>query len=280
MYQTENASTFNQQRKRSGVEMNTPIYQVDAFTEKAFGGNPAAVCPLKEWIRPEIMQKIAMENNLSETAFFVREGDVYALRWFTPTSEVDLCGHATLASAHVLFEELGYDKDEIKFETKSGRLIVKRNGNRLSMDFPADKMQQVQGPPILFQALGIKPSIFTFKSDDYMVVLDSEKEVANLKPDFRMLKEVDARGVIVTAPGDEVDFVSRFFAPQVGIDEDPATGSAHTKLTPYWSERLEKRKMEARQISNRVGVLTVRDKYDRVEILGSAVTFLRGEITI
>ncbi len=260
--------------------MNTPIYQVDAFTEKAFGGNPAAVCPLKEWIRPEIMQKIAMENNLSETAFFVREGDVYALRWFTPTSEVDLCGHATLASAHVLFEELGYDKDEIKFETKSGRLIVKRNGNRLSMDFPADKMQQVQGPPILFQALGIKPSIFTFKSDDYMVVLDSEKEVANLKPDFRMLKEVDARGVIVTAPGDEVDFVSRFFAPQVGIDEDPATGSAHTKLTPYWSERLEKRKMEARQISNRVGVLTVRDKYDRVEILGSAVTFLRGEITI
>lgn len=260
--------------------MKTPIYQVDTFTDKAFGGNPAAVCPLKEWIKPELMQDIAMENNLSETAFFVREGDVYALRWFTPAAEVDLCGHATLASAHVLFEELGYQKEEIKFETKSGRLIVKKEGDRLSMDFPADKMQQVQGPPILFQALGIKPSIFTFKSDDYMIVLDSEKEVAQLEPDFRMLKEVDARGVIVTAPGDEVDFVSRFFAPQVGIDEDPVTGSAHTKLTPYWSERLEKREMEVLQISKRIGKLTVRDKYDRVEILGKAITFMKGEIII
>lgn len=260
--------------------MKTPIYQVDAFTDAVFGGNPAAVCPLKEWIRPELMQSIASENNLSETAFFVREGDVYALRWFTPIAEVDLCGHATLASAHVLFDELGYQKEEIKFETKSGRLIVKKDGDRLSMDFPADKMQQVQGPPILFQALGIDPSIFTFKSDDYMIVLDSEKEVAQLDPDFKLLKGVDVRGVIVTAPGDEVDFVSRFFAPRHNIDEDPVTGSAHTKLTPYWSERLEKREMEVRQISKRVGVLTVRDKYDRVEILGKAVTFMKGEITI
>lgn len=260
--------------------MKTPIYQVDTFTDKVFGGNPAAVCPLKEWIKPELMQYIAKENNLSETAFFVREGDLYALRWFTPAAEVDLCGHATLASAHVLFEELGYGREEIKFETKSGRLIVKKDGDRLSMDFPVDKMQQVEAPPILFQALGIKPTFFTFKSDDYMIVLDSEKEVANLKPDFRMLKEVDARGIIVTAPGEEVDFISRFFAPLHNIDEDPVTGSAHTKLTPYWSERLEKREMEARQISERVGVLTVRDKYDRVEILGSAVTYMRGEITI
>jgi len=260
--------------------MKIPIYQVDAFTDKAFGGNPAAVCPLKEWIRPEVMQKIAMENNLSETAFFVKEGDVYGLRWFTPTSEVDLCGHATLASSHVLFEELGYDEEEIKFETKSGRLVVKRDGNRLLMDLPANKMVQVQGPPILFQALGIKPTTFTFKSDDYMIVLDSEEEVASLEPDFKMLKEVDAPGVIVSAQGEEVDFVSRYFAPRIGIDEDPVTGAAHTKLTPYWSERLEKKEMEARQISNRVGVLTVRDKNDRVEILGSAVTFMRGEIKI
>lgn len=267
-------------REPIGEEMKTPIYQVDAFSGKIFGGNPAAVCPLKEWIRPELMQSIAHENNLSETAFFVREGDVFALRWFTPVAEVDLCGHATLASAHVLFEELGYEKDEIKFETRSGRLIVKKDGNRLSMDFPADKMEQVQAPPILFQALGIKPTIFSFKSDDYMIVLETEKEVANLNPDFRMLREVDARGVIVTAPGNEVDFVSRFFAPLHNIDEDPVTGSAHTKLTPYWSERLEKREMEARQISERVGELTVRDKYDRVEILGNAVTFMKGEIYI
>lgn len=260
--------------------MKIPIYQVDAFTDQIFGGNPAAVCPLKEWIKPEIMQSIAMENNLSETAFFVKEGDVYALRWFTPKAEVDLCGHATLASAHILFEELGYQKEEIRFETKSGQLMVKREGDRLSMDFPSDKMEQIQAPPILFQALGIKPSILTFKSDDYMVVLDSEKEVAQLDPDFKMLKEVNARGIIVTAPGDEVDFVSRFFAPRHNIDEDPVTGSAHTKLTPYWSERLGKKEMEARQISERVGVLTIRDKNDRVEILGKAVTFMKGEITI
>lgn len=260
--------------------MKTPIYQVDAFTDSVFGGNPAAVCPLKEWIRPELMQKIAMENNLSETAFFVREGDLYALRWFTPVAEVDLCGHATLASAHVLFEELGYSKEEIKFETRSGRLIVRKEGYHLAMDFPSDKMEQVQGPPILYQALGIKPNIFTFKSDDYMIVLDSEREIAALQPDFRMLKEVDARGIIVTAPGDEVDFVSRFFAPRHNIDEDPVTGSVHTKLTPYWSDRLEKREMQARQISERIGVLTVRDRGERVEILGKAVTYLRGEIEV
>ncbi|MFV1883142.1 MAG: PhzF family phenazine biosynthesis protein [Balneola sp.] len=260
--------------------MKIAIYQVDAFTDSVFGGNPAAVCPLKEWIRPELMQKIAMENNLSETAFFVREGDLYALRWFTPVAEVDLCGHATLASAHVLFEKLGYSKEEIKFETRSGRLIVRKEGDHLAMDFPSDKMEQVQGPPILYQALGIKPNIFTFKSDDYMIVLDSEREIAVLQPDFRMLKEVDARGIIVTAPGNEVDFVSRFFAPRHNIDEDPVTGSAHTKLTPYWSERLEKREMQARQISERVGTLTVRDKVERVEILGKAVTYLRGEIEV
>ncbi len=260
--------------------MKIPIYQADAFTESLFGGNPAAVCPLKEWISDELMQKIASENNLSETAFFVKEGDVYGLRWFTPAAEVDLCGHATLATAHILFEELGYDKEEINFETKSGRLVIKKEEDRLMMDFPSDKMPQVEAPPILFQALGIRPTSHTYKTDDYMVVLESEKEVAKLLPDFRMLAEVNARGVIVTALGNEVDFVSRFFAPQYGIDEDPVTGSAHTKLTPYWSVQLGKAEMEARQISERVGILTVRDRGERVEILGKAVTYLKGEVIV
>ena len=260
--------------------MKIEMYQADAFTDTLFGGNPAAVCPLKEWISDELMHNIAKENNLSETAFFVREGDVYGLRWFTPAAEVDLCGHATLATAHILFEELGYDKEEINFETRSGRLVVKKDGDQLLMDFPSDKMPQAEAPPILFQALGIKPTSHTYKSDDYMVVLESEKEVANLYPDFRLLSEVNARGIIVTAPGNEVDFVSRFFAPQHDIDEDPVTGSAHTNLTPYWSERLGKTEMKARQISERLGELTVRDKGDRVEILGKAVTYLKGEIRV
>ena len=260
--------------------MKFPIFQVDAFTDHMFGGNPAAVCPLEEWISEELMQSIAAENNLSETAFFVRKGSGFGLRWFTPVNEVDLCGHATLATAHVLFEEMGYNETEIHFETKSGRLIVRKEGERLEMDFPADKMPQIEAPPILFDALGIQPTSDVYKTDDYMVILETEKEVADLDPDFRMLSEVNARGVIVTAPGDSVDFVSRFFAPRYGIDEDPVTGSAHTKLTPYWSARLGKKEMEARQISSRVGVLTVREKGDRVEILGKAVTYLRGEIEV
>lgn len=260
--------------------MKVPIYQADAFTDSLFGGNPAAVCPLKEWISDELMQKIAKENNLSETAFLVKEGDVFGLRWFTPAAEVDLCGHATLATAHILFEELEYHKEEINFETRSGRLVVRKEEDKLLMDFPSDNLPQVEAPPILFQALGIRPTSHTYKSDDYMVVLESEKEVANLYPDFRMLTEVNARGVIATAPGNEVDFVSRVFAPQVGIDEDPVTGSAHTKLTPYWSERLGKSELKARQISERVGELTVRNKGERVEILGKAVTYLRGEIEV
>lgn len=260
--------------------MKLSIFQVDAFTERVFGGNPAAVCPLKEWISTELMQQIAFENNLSETAFFVKEGDVFGLRWFTPRVEVDLCGHATLATAHILFNELAYNKDVINFETKVGRLVVRKEGDQLMMDFPATQMPKVLAPPILFQALGVHPPDNTFKTDDYMVVLEKEKDLVDLNPDFKMLKEVNARGIIVTAPGDEVDFVSRFFAPQVGIDEDPVTGSAHTKLTPYWSERLGKEEMRALQISERVGTLTVRNKGERVEIIGSALTFLRGEIEV
>ncbi|HAH49761.1 MAG TPA: isomerase [Balneola sp.] len=259
--------------------MKVPIFQVDAFTDHIFGGNPAAVCPLKEWIEDETMQRLAQENNLSETAFFVENGDAYELRWFTPEIEVDLCGHATLATAHVLFNHLAYKKDEIRFHTKSGILTVKKEGDRLMMDFPTDDMPQIDPPAVLFQALGIR-SDHVFFTNDYMVVLDSEEEVLNLDPDFRLLSEVNARGIIVTAPGSEVDFVSRFFAPGAGIDEDPVTGSAHTKLTPYWSRRLGKDILEARQISKRVGELTCRNKGHRTEILGKAVTYMIGEVFI
>ncbi len=259
--------------------MKVPIFQVDAFTDHIFGGNPAAVCPLEKWLDEETMQHLAQENNLSETAFFVKNGAEYDLRWFTPEVEVDLCGHATLATAHVLFEHLGYAEDEMRFRTKSGLLIVKREGDRLMMDFPTDDMPQVEPPAVLFQALGIR-SDRVFFTDDYMVVLDSEEEVLNLDPDFRLLSEVNARGIIVTATGKEVDFVSRFFAPGAGIDEDPVTGSAHTKLTPYWSRKLGKDILEALQISKRVGELTCRNKGERTEILGNAITYMIGEINI
>ncbi len=259
--------------------MKRSIFQVDAFTDHIFGGNPAAVCPLESWIDNKTMQQLAMENNLSETAFFVENGDHFELRWFTPEIEVDLCGHATLATAHVLFEHLGYDKKLIRFKCKSGTLIVEKEGDRLKMDFPTDEMVKVDPPAVLFQALGVR-SDFVFKSDDYMVVLDSELELKNLDPDFRILSEVNARGIIVTAPGDEVDFVSRFFAPGAGIDEDPVTGSAHTKLTPYWAKRLDNNELEARQISNRIGDLTCRYKGERTEILGKAITYMIGEYEI
>ncbi len=260
--------------------MNLSIYQVDAFTSELFAGNPAAVVPLEEWLPDELMQNIAAENNLSETAFFVKEGNSYRLRWFTPTIEVDLCGHATLATAHVLFSEPGFSKDEIVFRTRSGLLTVGKKDGRLLMNFPADHMEKAEAPDVLFQALGIPKTDEVYKSDDYMVVLNSEEEVAALNPDIKMLSEVEARGVIVTAPGDKVDFVSRFFAPQSGVDEDPVTGSAHTKSTPYWSKKLGKEELKARQISKRGGDLICTMKGDRVEISGSAVTYLKGEITV
>jgi predicted PhzF superfamily epimerase YddE/YHI9 len=245
--------------------MKIPIYQVDAFTSQRFSGNPAAVCPLENWLTDTQMQKIAMENNLSETAFFVDEGDYFGLRWFTPTVEVDLCGHATLATAHVLFNHLNYAGEEIRFKTKRGMLTVRKSGDALLMNFPIDEMAETDPPDVLFDGLG-KRSDKVFRSDDYMVVLDSENEVADLKPDFRLLSEVDARGIIVTAPGKEVDFVSRFFGPQSGVDEDPVTGSAHTKLAPYWAKVLGKHKMTARQISERGGELVCELKGDRVEL--------------
>lgn len=259
--------------------MKLDLYQVDAFASKAFEGNPAAVCPLQEWLPEQQMQDIAMENNLSETAYFVKTGSTYNLRWFTPKIEVDLCGHATLASAHVLFEHLGYTGREIVFDTNSGPLRVRKEGNRLVMNFPATKGRAVDPPADLMKALGVKTET-VFKADDYMVVLQNQQQVEELDPDFFLLDEIETRGIIVTAPGDEVDFVSRFFAPAAGINEDPVTGSAHTMMTPYWSERLDKKVLKARQVSKRGGDVYCTMLGDRVEIAGEALTYMVGCINL
>lgn len=230
--------------------MKIKMFQVDAFTEHLFGGNPAAVCILDQWLPETLMQSIAAENNLAETAFIVAGEDGYSIRWFTPTVEVDLCGHATLASAHVIFSYLSYHDDEIIFHSqRSGLLKVKKHNNLLSLNFPADEFYQVTTPEVLQKALGIEP-MATFKGKtDYMAVLPSEQDVVNLQPDFALLETLEARGVIVTAMGDTADFVSRFFAPQSGINEDPVTGSAHTTLTPYWAQELDKDELTAVQLS-------------------------------
>lgn len=259
--------------------MEIDIYQVDAFAAQIFEGNPAAVCPLTEWLPDETMQQIAMENNLSETAFLVEESEGYALRWFTPAAEVDLCGHATLATAHVLFEHLYYSKQEISFVTHSGILKVRKNIDGLTMNFPATHGDKVESPTKLLEALGVQ-SNDVYKADDYMVVVDNEQQVQDLNPNFFLLSEIETRGIIVTAPGNEVDFVSRFFAPLVGINEDPVTGSAHTMMAPYWSEQLGKNELNARQLSKRGGDVNCKIAGDRVEISGKAKTYLTGQIEI
>jgi len=257
--------------------MTIPIYKVDAFTDKIFGGNPAAVCPLEKWLPDDLMHKIAAENNLSETAFFVQENDDYRIRWFTPKVEVDLCGHATLASGHVLFNHLNYMKGIIHFISRSGPLNVRNDKNLITMDFPTASYQRVSKPQILVKALG-KNFNEVYQSVDYLVVFDSEKAILELTPDFKMLSSLETRGVIVTARGKDVDFVSRFFAPAVGINEDPVTGSAHTLLTPYWADKLDKTELTARQLSERRGMLYCKYLGERVEISGKAVTFLTGKI--
>jgi len=259
--------------------MNVKIFQVDAFTATLFGGNPAAVIPLKEWLPAEKMQAIAEENNLSETAFFVETGEVYELRWFTPATEVDLCGHATLAAAHVLFSHLNYDSEEIRFETKSGELTVQKNGKFYSMNFPQNKPERVEPPVELLQALDIESDEVYFNTD-YLVVLENEETVERVSPNFEKLKKVDTRGVIITAPGDDFDFVSRFFAPAVGINEDPVTGSAHTLLAPLWFEKLGKTGFRAAQVSGRGGIIDCRLIHNRVELTGEAITYLTGKIEL
>lgn len=254
-------------------------YQVDAFAERVFEGNPAAVCPLDAWVRDEVLQAIAVENNLSETAFFVPTGKGFHLRWFTPVAEVDLCGHATLASAHVLFEILGYPERTIEFETRSGMLIVERKDGLLAMDFPAIPPKSCAPPPALIDGLGRDP-VEVLSADDYIAVFDSEAVVRSLAPDFAKLGALELRGVCVTAPGSDVDFVSRFFAPKFGVPEDPVTGSAHCELVPYWASRLGRANLKARQVSRRGGYVQSELRGDRVILLGSAVTFMEAEIEI
>jgi PhzF family phenazine biosynthesis protein len=262
-----------------GEKMNIPIYQVDAFTDKLFGGNPAAVCPLEEWLSPELMQNIAAENNLSETAFFMRKGKIFELRWFTPTIEVDLCGHATLASAHVIFNHLGYSEEQITFSSVSGELKVTRENNRLILDFPASPPSPAEIKEELIQGLGMRPTE-VHKSRDYLAVFESEADILSLKPNFDILGNLDCLGIIVSAKGESCDFVSRFFAPSAGINEDPVTGSAHTTLIPFWAERLNKKTLHAFQLSSRKGELFCEYADDRVKIGGHAVTFFVGEIRL
>ena len=259
--------------------MKLPIYQLDAFTDTLFTGNPAAVVPLESWLPDELMQQIAAENNLAETAFFVPTDAGFHIRWFTPCTEVDLCGHATLAAAYVLFKIQGYDQPEVAFDSRSGILKVSLDNDWFTLDFPVDHFQVAVPPPALHESMLTVIPVEVFKGkSDYLVVLESEAEVRELQPDIIVLSTVPARGIIVTAPGDEVDFVSRFFAPQSGIDEDPVTGSAHTTLVPYWAKRLEKTQFTARQISKRGGCLRCKLSDDRVCISGQVRLFMVGEI--
>jgi len=260
--------------------MKLPLFQVDAFAEDLFKGNPAAVVPLEEWLTKETMQQIAMENNLSETAFFVPSSEGFEIRWFTPKAEVKLCGHATLASAHVIFQEANYPHEQITFGSLSGSLRVSKKENLLQLDFPADYMRPIDAPNQIIQAIGKLPSACLKGKTDYMLIYETEKEIRDICPNFAQLSRTDARGVIVTAPGKSVDFVSRFFAPGVGVDEDPVTGSAHTSLTPYWAKRLGKTEMTAQQLSQRGGELHVSLNDNRVLIAGKAKTYMRGEIFI
>lgn len=259
--------------------MKIKQYQVDAFTTRVFAGNPAAVCPLASWLSDEILQAIAQENNLSETAFFVPSDNGFELRWFTPVKEVDLCGHATLATAHILFEALGYPRQAITFKTRRGELIVEQKGKLLEMDFPAYPPMPHKLCETLITGLGQRP-IEILIADDYLAVFDSEATIHAITPNLTLLCELDLRGVIITAPGTDVDFVSRFFAPKFGIPEDPVTGSAHCALAPFWAEKLGKSILTARQLSKRGGDITCEMKADRVLLSGSAVTYMEAEITV
>jgi PhzF family phenazine biosynthesis protein len=257
------------------------IYQVAAFTDTQFGGNPAAVVPLSEWLDDSLMQKVAAENNLSETAFFVPVADgEWQIRWFTPAVEVPLCGHATLATAAVIREQLKHSEWPIRLQSASGPLAVDFDGESYVLDFPSNKPLPVALPEGFAAALGQTVLESYIGQDIYLVVLQDEAAVASLQPDFAALAERTEHGVIATAAGDSVDFVSRFFAPAIGIDEDPVTGAAHCLLTPYWSARLGRKKLEARQISSRVGSLECEDRGDRVTLRGRAVFFMSGQITI
>ena len=259
--------------------MKLTIFQIDAFAEKVFEGNPAAICPLDNWLPDDVLQNIARENNLSETAFFVKQADGYHIRWFTPTIEVKLCGHATLASAYVLFEILGTTDSEIVFQSRSGKLNVTKRGELFEMDFPRSSISQCEIPVEITRAFGKAP-VEVWRSDDYMAVYDNESDIKSLSPDFGILAELECRGVMATSRGSETDFVSRFFAPRSGINEDPVTGSAHCALVPYWANELGKNRLTAAQLSKRGGRLHCELAGDRVLIAGNAVKYLEGSIDI
>lgn len=259
--------------------MKLPIFQVDAFASRVFAGNPAAVLILEKWLPDEVLQGIALENNLSETAYVVPRGQSFDLRWFTPAVEVDLCGHATLASAFVLFREGLAPGDELVFESQSGTLTVRREGELLAMDFPARPARAIAEDAALTAALGARPQEL-HAARDHLAVFATQAEVEALAPDVAAIAALDAFAIIVTAPGDTCDFVSRFFAPRAGIPEDPVTGSAHCTLVPYWSERLGQSTLHARQVSARGGELFCEHRGDRVLLKGRAVEYLRGEIRI
>lgn len=261
--------------------MKLRMFFVDAFTSTLFHGNPAAVCPLETWLPDPLLQNIAAENNLSETAFFTRERDgSFHLRWFTPTQEVDLCGHATLATAHVIFTDGAHNRGEISFKSRSGPLRVLREGELFTLDFPLWRVTPAAADPDLVRALGREPAALFTNSRDYLALFHSEQDVAALQPDMERLRSINREGVMCTAPGQVADFVSRYFAPQVGIPEDPVTGSAHCSLTPFWAERLGKTRLRAKQISPRGGELLCRLEGERVHISGTAVRYLEGTIDL
>jgi PhzF family phenazine biosynthesis protein len=259
--------------------MELTLYQIDAFSSRVFEGNPAAVCSLDEWLPDETMQSIAQENNLSETAFFVPKDDGFHIRWFTPASEVDLCGHATLGSAYVLFNILGYKNEAIRFDSKSGLLIVTKKDEWLTLNFPKQPPVPCETPNVIIEAFNREP-IECAKSEDIIAVFEDEVDIASANPNFEQLKKLDARGVIITAKSKRYDFVARFFAPRYGIPEDPVTGSAYTQLAPYWSAKLGKNKFKAKQISSRGGKVYCEIVGDRVLISGKAIKYMEGKITI
>lgn len=259
--------------------MKLPLYQVDAFAGRIFTGNPAAVCPLERWLDDRLLQAIAAENNLAETAYFVPTARGFHIRWFSPVREVDLCGHATLASAHVLFEILHHAGEAIVFESRSGDLVVSREGPLLTLDFPAHPPVECRPPEALLAGLNKRPSL-VLAADDYIAVYDDEQDVRSMRPNLAALETLDRRGVAVTAPGRECDIVARFFAPKYGIPEDPVTGSLYTQLVPYWSGRLGRKVLRARQLSARGGDIHCELKGERVFISGRAVTYLTGEIIV
>jgi len=254
-------------------------YQVDAFASRNFEGNPAAVCPLEKWLEDSVMQSIAEENNLSETAFFVPTAKGFHLRWFTPIREVNLCGHATLATAHVIFDILGFMNNSIIFETRSGELIVQKAGHQLQMDFPANPPKPCPAPGTLIKALGQKP-IEVLAADDYIVVYESEEVIRSINPDMYLLSQIDLRCVVITSPGIDFDFVSRCFGPKYGIPEDPVTGSSHCELAPYWAKKLGKMELSARQVSKRGGNVACELADNRVLLKGNAITVMETNIIL